>query len=301
MFQGIFTALVTPFTEGGQVDFDRLNKFVAWQIENGIDGFVPMGTTGESATVSESDHLRVVAEVTRQAKAAGRGVIAGAGSNSTAHTIELAQKCEKIGVDALLLVTPYYLKPSQEGLYQHFKAVHDATETPIILYNIPGRSIVDLSTETVKRLSLLPRIVGIKDATGDLARPVELRQACGADFCQLSGDDGTIGGYFAQGGHGVISVLSNIVPQQLSAFYRAWQEGDLKTFARYRDDLFKLSKLLFAEPSPAPAKACLADMGLMLENLHLPLVPISDKLREQLRRELMNLKVLDANGAKEKR
>lgn len=292
MFTGSFTALVTPLGESGSVDYSAFEKFVTWQNESGTDGFVPMGTTGESATVTEEEHLGVVAKTVEIAQKYKKPVIAGIGSNSTAHAISLGQKCQKVGADALLSVTPYYVKPSQEGMYAHFKAIHDATDLPIILYNIPGRSVVDLSHETLVKLSKLPRIKGIKDATADLARPTAIRRDCGADFCQLSGDDATVSGYLNQGGHGVISVLSNVLPRQSADLHRAWLAKDFDRFNALRDQIFTLSVLLFQEPSPAPAKACLSMMGYMEENLHLPLMPISDKLRAKLKEELLNLKVL---------
>lgn len=209
-------------------------------------------------------------------------MIAGTGSNSTEKAIDLARHAEKSGADAILVVTPYYNKPTQEGLYQHYKAIHDATNIPIILYNVPGRSGVDLSVETVIRLAGLKRVIGIKDATVDLTRPLQLRVALGDSFIQLSGEDGTVAAYLAQGGHGCISVTANVAPKLCAQLHLAWAKKDYKTFARIRDALMPLHKYLFAETNPAPAKYCLSRLGKCADELRLPLVSVSAPTRQKL-------------------
>src|SRR5216117_1237809 len=226
-FRGSFTALVTPF-KNGSVDEAALRGLVSWQIEQGSHGLVPVGTTGESPTLSHAEHNRVVEMCIDEAK--GRvPVIAGAGSNSTREAVDLAVHAEKAGADAVLVVTPYYNKPTHEGMYQHFKAVNDAIGIPIIIYNIPPRSVVDMSVETMKRLFELKNIAGVKDATASMVRVSQQRAAMGEEFNQLSGEDATIIGYMAHGGHGCISVTSNVAPRLCSEFHTAWQKGDLKT------------------------------------------------------------------------
>src|SRR5579859_3302382 len=224
-FRGSFTALVTPF-KNGSLDEAAFRSLVNWQISEGTNGLVPVGTTGESPTLSHDEHKKVVEWCIEEAK--GRvPVIAGAGSNSTKEAVALAQHAQKAGADAVLVVTPYYNKPTQEGLYQHFKAIHDAVDLPIIIYNIPPRSVVDMSIATMARLAKLKNIVGVKDATMDLARPLRTRIAIGPEFCQLSGEDITVVPYLSQGGHGCISVTANIAPRLCADLHEAWQRGDL--------------------------------------------------------------------------
>ncbi|PZQ48442.1 MAG: 4-hydroxy-tetrahydrodipicolinate synthase [Micavibrio aeruginosavorus] len=277
MFKGSITALITPF-KNGEIDWNAFEKLVEWQIESGTHGLVPVGTTGESPTLSHDEHHQVVQRCIAIAK--GRiPVIAGTGSNSTREAISLTEHAQKDGADAALVVTPYYNKPSQDGLHAHFKAIHDATDIPIIIYNIPGRSVIDMSNDTMCKLAELPRIVGVKDATGDLARPLNIKNRLGDSFCQLSGNDDTVTGFLAQGGHGCISVTSNIAPAQCAKLHNAWQAGDLKTMCEMRDLLAPVHKALFCEVSPPPVKYAASLLGLGTDEVRLPLVPASKTAR----------------------
>ena len=252
MFRGSFTALVTPFKNGG-LDERAFRELVDWQIAEGTDGLVPVGTTGESPTLTHEEHHHVVEWCVQQAK--GRvPVVAGAGSNSTAEAVSLAKHAEKAGADAVLVVTPYYNKPTQEGLYRHFKAINDAIGIPIFIYNIPSRSVVDMSVETMARLSQLPNIKGVKDATANVARVSQQRAACGPAFIQLSGEDATALGFNAHGGVGCISVTSNVAPRLCGEFQDACLAGDYKTALKLQDRLMPLHVNLFVETNPAPAK-----------------------------------------------
>lgn len=288
--EGIITALVTPMREGA-VDYAALGSLVEWQIEQGINGLVPCGTTGESATLSHEEHHKVVQQVVQAAK--GRvPVIAGAGSNSTAEAMELAEFAQSSGADAILTVAPYYNKPSQEGMYAHFKAVHDACDLPIILYNIPGRSVVDMSDALLRDLAALPRIIGVKDATGNLARVSTLRHLAGKDFIQLSGEDMTAVGYNAMGGTGCISVTSNIAPRQLAEEQRACLAGDYTKALALHDALVPLHEAMFCAPSPAPAKYALARMGKIAEEARLPIVPVNEAQRQHIDAALQSLNLI---------
>ncbi len=270
MFKGSMPALITPF-KNGHVDDGAFQKFVQWQIDQGSHGLVPCGTTGESPTLSHEEHMRVTELCIEVAK--GRvPVIAGAGSNSTAEAVRLAEHAEKAGADAVLVVTPYYNKPTQEGLYQHFKAIHDAVELPILIYNIPGRSVIDMTVETMARLAKLENIVGVKDATVDLVRPALTRAAIGDYFAQLSGEDSTVVPFLAQGGHGCISVTANVAPRQCADLHEAWQRGDLATVSKINDRLMPLHQALFVEASPGPVKYGASLLGLCENRLRLPLV-----------------------------
>ncbi|MBN8967269.1 MAG: 4-hydroxy-tetrahydrodipicolinate synthase [Rhizobiales bacterium] len=280
-FRGSFTALVTPFKNGG-LDEVAFRGLVSWQIAEGTNGLVPVGTTGESPTVSHDEHKRIVEWCIDEAK--GRvPVIAGAGSNSTREAIELAQHAEKAGAAAVLVVTPYYNKPTQEGLYQHYKAVNDAIGIPIIIYNIPGRSIVDMSVETMTRLFELKNIAGVKDATANLARVSQQRGAMGEDFNQLSGEDITALGYMAHGGHGCISVTSNVAPRLCADFQAACLRGDYATALKIQDKLTPLHINLFIESNPAPVKYALSLLGKMDDTLRLPMVPVSEATKTAVR------------------
>jgi 4-hydroxy-tetrahydrodipicolinate synthase len=273
MFSGSITALITPFANG-EVDEAAFQRFVEWQIEQGTHALVPCGTTGESPTLTHDEDMRVTALCVEAAN--GRvPVIAGTGSNSTDEAISLTQAAKEARADAVLVVTPYYNKPTQEGLYQHYKAIHDAVEIPIVIYNIPGRSIVDMSVETMARLAELPNIVGVKDATADLQRPAKTRLAIDADFTQLSGEDATVVPFLAQGGHGCISVTANIAPRLCSELHEAWQGGDLATVNRINDRLMPLHEALFVESSPGPVKYGASLLGLCENRLRLPLVTVT--------------------------
>jgi 4-hydroxy-tetrahydrodipicolinate synthase len=285
-FRGSFTALVTPF-KNGAVDEAGFRNFVDWQIAEGTNGLVPVGTTGESPTVSHDEHKRIVEWCIDQAK--GRvPVMAGAGSNSTREAIELAEHAEDAGADAVLVVTPYYNKPTQEGLYQHFKAINDAIKIPIFIYNIPGRSVIDMSVDTMTRLSQLPHIAGVKDATASMVRVSQQRAAMGEDFNQLSGEDATILGYMAHGGHGCISVTSNVAPRLCSEFHQAWQRGDTAAALAIHDKLMPLHTDLFMESNPAPIKYALSVLGKMQETLRLPMVPVSEPTRAAVRKAMVH-------------
>jgi 4-hydroxy-tetrahydrodipicolinate synthase len=285
-FRGSFTALVTPFSNGS-VDEKTFRDLVDWQIAEGTNGLVPVGTTGESPTLSHQEHERVVEWCVGQAK--GRvPVIAGAGSNSTKEAISLAQHAEKVGADAVLVVTPYYNKPTQEGLYQHFKAINDAIGIPIIIYNIPVRSVIDMSVETMKRLYELNNIAGVKDATANMARVSQQRAACGPDFNQLSGEDITALGFNAHGGHGCISVTSNVAPRLCSEFQAACTRGDYATALKLQDKLAPLHINLFVETSPAPVKYALSLIGKCADTLRLPMVPASAKAQTAVREAMVH-------------
>ena len=281
MFKGSLVALITPFRDG-KVDADGFQSFVEWQIAEGTHGLVPVGTTGESPTLSHEEHRRVV-ELCVEAARGRVPVIAGTGSNATAEAIELTAHAKAAGADAALVVTPYYNKPTQEGLYQHYRAIHDAVDLPVIIYNIPGRCVVDMTVETMARLAELPRIVGVKDATNDLARPLRTRTEIGPDFCQLSGEDATVTGFLAQGGHGCISVTGNVAPRLCATMHEAWQAGDLATMGEIRDRLMPLHQALFCETSPAPVKFAGSLLGKVRDEVRLPLVPATAGARDRVR------------------
>jgi 4-hydroxy-tetrahydrodipicolinate synthase len=291
MFKGSLVALITPFRDGA-VDEKAFQDFVAWQIAQGTHGLVPCGTTGESPTLSHDEHKRVVELCIEVAK--GKvPVIAGTGSNSTAEAIALTRHAQEARADAALVVTPYYNKPTQEGLYQHFKAIHDATDIPILIYNIPPRCIIDMSVATMARLAKLPRIVGVKDATNDLTRPVRTKLAIGAQFCQLSGEDGTALAYLAQGGHGCISVTANVAPRLCADMHEAWGKGDVKTAMRLNERLMPLHEALFAETSPAPVKFAASLLGKARETCRLPLSELMPETKERVRREMRAAGILE--------
>ncbi|HEX2525761.1 MAG TPA: 4-hydroxy-tetrahydrodipicolinate synthase [Geminicoccus sp.] len=270
MFRGSIVALVTPFRDGA-IDEKALGDLIEWHIAEGTDGFVPVGTTGESPTLSHAEHERVVEQCIRVV-AGRRPVIAGAGSNSTREAINLAQHAEKAGADAALVVTPYYNKPTQAGLYAHYKAIHDATGIPIIIYNIPGRSIVDMTPETMGRLAQLPRIIGVKDASNDIVRPLLTTETCGPDFLQLSGEDANILAFLAHGGHGCISVTANVAPKLCAELHAAWAAGQAEQALAIHRRLMPLHQALFCESSPAPTKYALSLLGRCGAELRLPLV-----------------------------
>ncbi len=280
-FKGSMPALVTPFADG-KLDEAAYEAFVAWQIEEGSNGLVPCGTTGESATMTHDEHKRVIERTIKIA--AGRvPVIAGAGSNNTAEAIDLARFAEKAGADALLVVAPYYNKPSQEGLYQHFKAVDAAVGIPVIVYNIPPRSVVDISVDTMKRLyDDCPNIIGVKDATMNLNRPSLERMAIGTDWLLLSGEDGTALAYMAHGGHGCISVTANVAPRLVAEFQAACLAGDFSSALAYQDKLMPLHRALFLEPNPGGPKYALSRLGRMRNELRLPMVKVSTAVEAEI-------------------
>ncbi len=276
-FSGVITALVTPFKDG-EVDFAAFEKLIELQIAASVHGVVPVGTTGETSTLSFEEHKAVVRFCVEHV--AGRiKVIAGAGSNNTAEAIELAQHAKAVGADAVLVVAPYYNKPSQEGLYQHFKAINDAVQIPVLLYNVPGRTVVDMSNETIARLARLPNIVGIKDATGDIDRLSLMRLDIEGNFAYISGDDPTLLGYLAHGGHGVISVTSNVAPAQVVAMFNAANQGAFESARQWQDKLIKLHKVLFADASPSPTKYALSRLGVCTDEVRLPITPCSEAVR----------------------
>ncbi|MBA2125272.1 4-hydroxy-tetrahydrodipicolinate synthase [Hyphomicrobium methylovorum] len=295
MFNGSITALITPF-RNGKVDEAAFTRFVDWQISEGTNGLVPVGTTGESPTLDHDEHKRVIELCVLAAKKRAP-VIAGTGSNSTDEAVELSRYAQEIGADAVLIVTPYYNKPSQEGLYQHFKAINDAISIPIVIYNIPGRSIVDMSVETMARLYELKNIVGVKDATANLARPSQVRAALGPDFCQLSGEDATALGFMAHGGRGCISVASNVAPRLCAEFQRACLAGDFKTALALQDRLMPLHDVLFIETNPGPVKYAVSRLGLCSTEMRLPMVPISEASRKAIDRVLVQLDLIGAKAA----
>ena len=281
MFKGSFPALLTPFANGG-VDETAFQNFVQWQIDQGSHGLVPCGTTGESPTLSHEEDMRVTSLCVEVAK--GRvPVIAGTGSNSTEEAIKLTRHAKQAGADGALVVTPYYNKPTQEGLYRHYKAIQDAVEIPIVIYNIPGRCVVDMTVETMARLAALPNIVGVKDATCDLVRPAKTRLAIGADFAQLSGEDATVVPFLAQGGHGCISVTANVAPQLCAELHEAWQGGDLESVQTINDRLMPLHEALFAETSPALAKYAASLLGKCQNIVRQPLVEVSEQTEAKVR------------------
>ncbi len=286
MFTGSITALVTPMREG-RFDEEAFRGFVDWQISEGTHGLVPVGTTGESPTLSHAEHKRVV-EVCIEVAGGRVPVIAGAGSNNTIEAIELSRFAEKAGADGLLVVTPYYNKPSQEGLYQHYKAINDAVGIPIIIYNIPPRSVIDMSVETMARLFELKNIAGVKDATAKIDRISLQRQAMGPEFNQLSGEDATALAVMAHGGHGCISVTSNVAPKIQADFQEACLAGDFAKALQYQDRMLPLHKALFLEPSPAGAKYALSLLGRMSEDLRLPLVTVTEKARTEIRAAMVH-------------
>lgn len=277
MFSGSIVALITTF-RNREIDEKAFQDFVAWQIDSGTHGLVPCGTTGESPTLSHAEHHRLI-DLCVETAARRVPVIAGTGSNSTEEAISLTRHAKKQGADAALIVAPYYNKPTQEGLYQHYKAIQDSVDIPIIVYNIPGRSVVDISLETMVRLAKLPNIVGVKDASPNLTRPTLMREMIGPDFCLLSGEDGTAAGYLGQGGHGCISVTANVAPRACAQMHEAWQAGDLKTFAQLRDRLSHLHEALFIETSPAPVKYAVSKLGLSTDEVRLPLMPATPQAR----------------------
>lgn len=278
MFKGSMPALVTPFKDGA-VDMVTLKKLVDWHVDEGSHGLVPVGTTGESPTLSHAEHMAVV-EAVVEASAGRIPVIAGAGSNNTSESLRFMQHAESVGANAALVVTPYYNRPTQEGLIAHFTALHDACELPIIIYNIPGRSAVDMSPVTMGLLAKLPRIVGVKDATGDLARVCAQRITCGTDFIQISGEDGTAHGFNAQGGVGCITVTGNVAPRLCADLQEATLAGDYAKALTIQDRLMPLHSAIFTEPGVCGVKYAMSRLGLCNDDVRSPLVPLTAGTKE---------------------
>ena len=292
MLRGSITALVTPMADGA-IDETAFQELVDWQIREGTHGVVPVGTTGESPTLSHDEHNRVV-RLCVEAAGGRVPVIAGTGSNSTAEAIEFSREAEKAGADALLVVTPYYNKPTQEGLYQHFKAINDAVGLPILVYNIPARSVVDISVETMARLAELRNIAGVKDATANVARVSLQREACGKDFIQLSGEDATALGFMAHGGRGCISVTANAAPRLCSEFQEACLAGDYGKALEIQDRLMPLHRALFLETSPSPVKYAVSLLGRCSPRVRLPLVEIGEGTKAAVRDAMVHAGLLNA-------
>ncbi len=281
MFKGSFTALITPFKDG-KVDEKTYQDLVQRQLDAGTDGVVPVGTTGESPALSHDEHMRVT-ELCIEVVQGRIPVIAGTGSNATGEAIMLQRHAKGAGADAGLVVTPYYNKPTQRGLVAHYTAIADAVDLPIMIYNIPGRSVIDMSVETMVELAQHANIIGVKDATADLVRPLETRLACGADFCQMSGEDATVVPFLAQGGHGCISVTANIAPEPCAQLHAAWMAGDMETVEQINGRLLPLHDAMFCESSPGPVKYASQLMGLCGGELRLPLVEITESSKTKVK------------------
>ena len=290
MFYGAITALITPFRDG-QLDEDALRNIVRWQIDQGINGLVPVGTTGESPTLSEQEHKRVI-EITVQETNKAVPVLAGAGSNNPVEAVNYSEYAYQAGADATLHVAGYYNRPNQTGLYEHFKYVHDNSKLPIILYNIPPRSVVGLEVSTLARLAELPRVIGVKDATGDLTRPIRERALINKPFNFLSGDDITSVAYNVGGGNGCISVTSNVAPKQVVELQRLCREGKYVEAAQLQDKLFALHNALFIEPNPTGPKYAMSLLGLCTEECRLPMVPLQDSTKATIRRIMEELELI---------
>jgi 4-hydroxy-tetrahydrodipicolinate synthase len=280
MFHGSIVALVTPFRNGA-LDERAFQDLVEWHLGEGTHGFVPVGTTGESPTLSHAEHGRVV-ELCVEAAGGRAPVIAGTGSNATEEAISLTRHAKRAGADAALVVTPYYNKPTQDGLYAHYRAIHDAVDLPIVIYNIPGRSVVDMAPETMARLAKLPNIVGVKDSSADIVRPLMTHAACGPEFCQLSGEDGNVLAFLAHGGHGCVSVTANVAPRLCARVHDAWRAGRPDEALALHRRLLPLHQALFCETSPAPAKYALSRLGRCGGEVRLPLVEIGERSRAKV-------------------
>ena len=291
MFHGSLVALITPF-KNGKIDEQKFQSFVDWQINEGTDGLIPCGTTGESPTLSHKEHIRVT-NLCIEAAAGRVPIIAGTGSNSTKEAILLTNSAQKSGADAVLIVTPYYNKPTQQGLFEHFKTIHNTVKIPIIIYNIPGRCIVDMTVETMASLAQLPNIIGVKDATQDLARPMLTRLAINKEFCQLSGEDATAVPFLAGGGHGCISVSANVAPRQCSEMHRAWRTGDITSCLELQDRLMPLHSALFCESSPGPVKYAASLLNKCLPETRLPLTKIVSDSKDKVHKAMMSVGLLN--------
>ena len=292
MFKGSMVALITPMRSDGSLDEKAFQELVEWQIGEGTEGLVPVGTTGESPTLSHAEHKRVVEMCVEVAR--GRvPVIAGAGSNSTAEAVDFARHAKQAGADATLVVTPYYNKPTQEGMYLHFKAVAEAADLPLFIYNIPPRSVIDMSVETMARLAALPNIVGVKDATANLARPLHTRRACGPDFIQLSGEDHTALSFNAAGGQGCISVTANVAPRLCAEMHKSWRAGRIEEAMAIQDRLVPLHDALFAETSPGPVKYAASLLAKGSDHCRLPMAPVAEATRKRVRDAMVSVGLLN--------
>ncbi|MCY4285049.1 MAG: 4-hydroxy-tetrahydrodipicolinate synthase [Thiotrichales bacterium] len=291
MFHGSYAALITPF-DGGAIDERAFGDFIEWQISEGTHGLVPCGTTGESPTLSHPEHRRV-AEICVEVTNGRVPVVAGTGSNSTEEAISLTRHAKASGADAVLVVTPYYNKPTQEGLYQHYKAINDAVDLPILIYNIPGRSVVDMTVETMARCARLSNVAGVKDASNSATRPLETRIACGEGFVQLSGEDAAVLALLVEGGHGCISVTANVAPRLCSEMHSHWMDGDPKATLAAQQRLMPLHDALFAETSPAPVKYAASVLGKCSPEVRLPLVEPTQATREKVRNAMRSTGLLN--------
>ncbi len=292
MFKGSLTALVTPMAADGSIDEAAYARLIDWQIAEGTQGIVPVGTTGESPTLTHDEHKRVV-ELAVQVAAGRVPVIAGAGSNATTEAIGLAQHAKRAGADAVLVVTPYYNKPTQDGLFRHYTAIADAADIKLIIYNIPGRSVIDMSVETMARLATHRNIVGVKDATANLTRPLHTTKACGEDFIQLSGEDHTVLAYLASGGHGCISVTANIAPRLCAEMHKAWTAGELQRAMAIQSRLLPLHDAMFIESNPAPVKYAASLLGYGTNTCRLPLAPLTDASATRIRQAMVVLGLIN--------
>jgi 4-hydroxy-tetrahydrodipicolinate synthase len=292
MFHGSLAALVTPMRQDGSIDEAAYARLIDWQIAEGTHGIIPVGTTGESPTLSHDEHKQVV-ELAIKAARRRIPVIAGAGSNSTAEAIGLSQHAKNAGADAVLIVTPYYNKPTQEGLYRHYTAIAEAVDIPIIIYNIPGRSVIDMSVETMARLAAHKNIIGVKDATANLTRPLHTTRACGADFVQLSGEDHTAIAFLASGGHGCISVTANVAPRLCAQMHLAWQAGDVQKAMAIQTRLLPLHDAMFAESNPGPVKYAASLLGFGTATCRLPLAPVADATAAKIRAAMVEVGLLN--------
>jgi 4-hydroxy-tetrahydrodipicolinate synthase len=292
MLKGSLVALITPMRRDGALDEKAFQDFVAWQVDQGTHGLVPVGTTGESPTLSHAEHKRVV-ELCIEAAAGRVPVVAGTGSNSTEEAIDFTRHAKEAGADAALVVTPYYNRPTQEGLYLHFKAIAEAVDLPIIIYNIPGRSAVDMSVETMARLAKLPGIVGVKDATANLARPLQQKRSCGPGFVQLSGEDHTAVSFLASGGVGCISVSANVAPRLCADMHEAWERGDVAGAMAIQERLLPVHDAMFCETSPGPVKYAAHLLGKCEETCRLPLAPVAEANKAKVRAAMVEAGLLN--------
>ena len=292
MFRGSMVALITPMRADGSVDEKAFKELVEWQIAEGTEALVPVGTTGESPTLSHAEHKRVV-ELCIEAAGGRVPVIAGAGSNSTAEAIDFARHAEAAGADGILVVTPYYNKPTQEGMFLHFSAIADAADIPMFIYNIPGRSVVDMSVETMGRLAKHKNIIGVKDATANLTRPLHTKRACGEDFVQLSGEDHTALAFNAVGGVGCISVTANVAPRLCAEMQKAWRDGRLDEAMAIQDRLVPLHDALFCETSPGPVKYAASLLAKSTDHCRLPLAPVGEASKARVREAMVSVGLLN--------